>query len=234
MSAVTTATIKSDFDRLAALDSDGWTANNHYHDFLLQHLPAKCENALEIGCGTGAFSRRLAERSEHVLALDLSTEMIRVARSRSSRFPNLRFEVADAVVYDLPAARFDCIATIATLHHLALRQMLFKLKEALKPGGVLIILDLFQPERGLLTVEGWRDWLAEMARLTTSVGLRLVHNGRLRPPREVRAAWAEHGKADHYLKMKEVSGVYGEILPDAVIRKHLLWRYSVVWRKQAA
>ena len=49
--------VEADFDRLALLDDEGWTANNHYSDFLLRQVPAICENALEIGCGTGAFAR---------------------------------------------------------------------------------------------------------------------------------------------------------------------------------
>ena len=55
------STFEADFDRLALLDEEGWTANNHYHDSLLKHLPLNCENALEIGCGTGAFARDLAK-----------------------------------------------------------------------------------------------------------------------------------------------------------------------------
>ncbi len=63
---------EADFDRLAQLDDEGWTANNHYHDFLLKHVPHDCENTLEIGCGTGAFARLLAKRCKRVIALDLS------------------------------------------------------------------------------------------------------------------------------------------------------------------
>ena len=66
------SSIEADFDRLATLDDEGWTANNHYHDFLLSHVPQNCDNALEIGCGTGAFARLLAKRSKRVIALDLS------------------------------------------------------------------------------------------------------------------------------------------------------------------
>ena len=83
------STIQADFDRLALLDAQGWTQNNHYHNFLLRHVRDGCQNALEVGCGTGAFARRLAERAPQVVALDLSPEMIRVARSRSTDSPNL-------------------------------------------------------------------------------------------------------------------------------------------------
>jgi len=51
------STVEADFDRLALLDDEGWTANNQYHSSLLKHVPENCENALEIGCGTGAFAR---------------------------------------------------------------------------------------------------------------------------------------------------------------------------------
>jgi len=108
--------IQTDFDRLALLDAEGWTHNNHYHNFLLRHVRHDCQNALEIGCGTGAFARRLAARAQHVVALDLSPEMIRAARSRSTSFRNIEFHVADAISWDFPAAHFDCTTAIATLH----------------------------------------------------------------------------------------------------------------------
>ena len=164
-------------------------------------------------------------------AIDLSAEMIRVARSRSSQFPQIEFEVADVMKREIPAAHFDCIATIATLHHLSHPAVLTKLKQALRVDGALIVLDLYQPETSLLTIGGLADRLLNLVALGASVGLRLIHNGRLRPPREVRAAWETHGKTDRYLTMDEVRSLYASMFPGVVIRKHLLWRYSAVWVK---
>ena len=223
--------IQADFDRLALLDAEGWTQNNNYHEFLLRYVRHGSQNALEVGCGTGAFARRLAERAQHVVALDLSPEMIRVARSRSAKFSNLNFHVADAVEWGFPDKYFDCIAAIATLHHLPLRKMIMKLKEALKPGGVLIILDLFEPERNLLTAAGLIDSFLNILALGVSGGLRLIHNGRLKPPRAVRAAWAAHEQHDSYPKMSDIRDLCAEILPCAEVKKHLLWRYSIVWQE---
>ena len=144
------STIQQDFDRIAKASiasEDGRAHNDHYHNFLLQHLPSNCHNALEIGCGTGGFARALAERFEHVLAFDLSPEMIRLARERSTQFPNLEFELTDICDRSLPDESFDLIASIATLHHLPFEEILSKMKAALKPGGVLLILDLFEPAR---------------------------------------------------------------------------------------
>lgn len=222
---------KEDFDRLATLDNDGWTHNNHYHGLLLQHVPANCRNALEIGCGTGAFARQLARHADHVLALDLSPEMIRVAQSRSQQLPNIEFQLADALAWEGPTEHFDYVACIATLHHLPQKEMIRKLKLFLKKGGVLAILDLFEHERRVLTKEGVVDATLNVAAMLTSVSLRLIHNGRLNPPRAVRAAWKAHGQHESYPMVKDVRAVCDELLPGAVLRKHLLWRYSVIWRK---
>jgi SAM-dependent methyltransferase len=216
--------IEADFDLLALFDDDGWTTNNHYHNFILRNVPENCLNTLEIGCGTGAFSRRLAEVSERVVALDLSPEMIRVAHSRSANFPNIDFQLIDVMEWDFPASYFDCICTIATLHHLPQREMLLKAKEALKPGGVVIVLDL-------VVSKGARDAFLDFIAIGVSVGLRLFHNGRFQPPPEVRAAWEEHGKTDSYATIDEIRKLCDEILPGAKVRRHLLWRYSLVYQK---
>src|SRR5262245_41134886 len=140
------SSVEADFDRLALLDEQGWTSNNHYHEFVLNHVPRNCENALEIGCGTGAFARELARRCKRVIAIDLSPQMLKVAQSRSVQCSSLEFRLADAMTYDFLQSHFDFISSIATLHHLPQRELLMKIKDALRPGGVLMILDLVQSE----------------------------------------------------------------------------------------
>lgn len=218
------STVRADFERIALLAGEGWDHSSHYHGFLARQVPAPCREALEVGCGTGPFSRILAKSSERVLALDLSPNMIRVARERSAQFPNIDFRVADVLALELPPEAFDCVATIATLHHLPLKEVLTKLKSALKANGVLLVLDLFQ-------TEGLSDAFRSALALPLSLGLRLMRHGRLNAPREVRRAWAEHGRHDSYLTLPQVHEVCAEVLPGAEVRKHLLWRYSVVWKK---
>ena len=224
--------IKTDFDRIALLSvDDGWTQNNHYHHFLLRHVPARCESALEIGCGTGAFSRRLAQQAQHVLALDLSPEMIRVARQRSAQFSNIEFQTADVISWNFPSEAFDCIASLATLHHLPLRETLLRMRDSLKIGGVLLVLDLFERERNVFKLAGPLDLAKDAIARLTSISLRFLHNGRLLPSRDVRAAWSAHEKHDSYPTIRRVRELCFEVLPGAKITEHLLWRYSIVWRK---
>ncbi len=218
------STIQKDFDRIALVSEDGGAHNDHYHNFLLRHLPSNCHDVLEIGCGTGAFARRLAERSQQVLALDLSPEMIRIARERSAQFPNIEFQLADVRDSPFHIGSFDCIASIATLHHLPFPEMLLKMKAALKPGGVLLVLDLFEPA-------GLSDSLLNLLALPVSATLRLIHHRRLLPRREARDAWTAHERHDSYPTMNEVHALCERMLPGAKIKQHLLWRYSIVWEK---
>jgi ubiquinone/menaquinone biosynthesis C-methylase UbiE len=216
--------IRADFDRIALLSSGDWNHNGLYHDYLLKHLPSGCDEVLEIGCGAGQFSRRLAGLARRVLALDISTEMLRNARERSTEFSNIDFELADAMTREFDQPQFDCVASIATLHHLPFVEALSRAKLLLKPGGVLLVLDLVEPD-GLL------DFLANLLAVPVSVAIRFLHSGRLLPSRELRAAWNEHGRHDSYLTIGEVRRVCADILPGAKIKKHLLWRYSIVWQK---
>jgi ubiquinone/menaquinone biosynthesis C-methylase UbiE len=109
--------IRSDFDRLALLDIGGWDHNKQYHNYLLEHMPPNCQTALEIGCGTGSFTRRLSQHADRVLALDLSPEMIKVAKLRSVQYSNIEYQIADVLTWAFPQRQFDCIVSIATLHH---------------------------------------------------------------------------------------------------------------------
>lgn len=226
------SSIQTEFDRIALVSVNGAIQNEHYHKFLLRHLPANCQSSLEIGCGTGTFARLLAQRSQNVLALDLSPEMIRIARERSAKAPNVEFELVDVRERVFPVESFDCIVTIATLHHLPLREIVSKMKAALKPGGVLLVIDLFERERNLHKPEGLLDAGLNVLALGVSGTLRLIHHHRLLPRREVRDAWAEHVRQDIYPKMSYIRDLCAEVLPGARVRKHLLWRYSIVWRKQ--
>ena len=217
--------IQADFDRIALLSGNGWNHNSHYHGFLLKQLPPHCANALEIGCGTGAFSRLLASRSDRVLALDLSPQMIRIAKDHSKQYPNIDFQVADAMAWEFPIEQFDCVASIATLHHLPFEETLLKMKGALKINGTLIILDLLQ-------AEGLPDVLTSALAMPAHIILRLVKTGRLREPHQVREAWTEHGRHDSYPTLSQIRQVCAAVLPGARVRKHLLWRYSIIWKKK--
>jgi SAM-dependent methyltransferase len=184
--------VREDFARLALLsEGSGWEHNSQYHPFLLRQLPERPGEALEVGCGAGEFARLLAERCERVVAVDLSPRMIEAARARSKDHPNVEYLVADAASWAFPSERLDCVASIATLHHLPLSPMLAKMRDALKPGGTLLLLDLYRAR----TVA---DRVVGALAVPASKAIRLARIGYLAGQQapELQKAWEEHGRTD--------------------------------------
>ncbi|HYO64414.1 MAG TPA: class I SAM-dependent methyltransferase [Pyrinomonadaceae bacterium] len=226
MSAPTHQT-REEFDRIALLtEQHGGGAGDVYHRYLMRRLPPHLENVLEVGCGTGAFTRLLASRARRVTALDLSPQMIRLAESQSAGCNNIGYLLGDVMRLPLPAECFDAVVSIATLHHLPLAQAVRKMKDALRPNGVLVIHDL-------IADAGVFDAGVSALACPVSVLRRFWKTGRVRMSREVREAWAEHGKHEVYLTSAEVRRMCRKYLPAARVKRHLLWRYTVVWRKPA-
>ncbi len=61
----------------------------------------------------------------------------------SGGHPNVEYLLAEANCWSFPEERFDCVASITTLHHLPLAPTLRKMGGALRPGGTLLVLDLY-------------------------------------------------------------------------------------------
>jgi SAM-dependent methyltransferase len=216
--------VQRDFDALALLPEERWDHNVHYHDWLLRHLPDRLGRALEVGCGRGRFTRRLAERADHVVAVDISPGMILAASGRSRGHDSIHFVLADAGTWSFPYAEFDCVASIATIHHLSFEPALVSLRDALRPGGTLLVLDLYEP---MSSADRVRQALAVPA----SALVRLARTGRPLPPSAVRRAWRRHGENDVYPRYDRIVRACAHGLPGARVRRHFFWRYSIVWRK---
>ncbi|MCC5637667.1 class I SAM-dependent methyltransferase [Nostoc sp. CHAB 5844] len=219
-----TQKIRDDFDRIALYDQERCDHNNHYHSFLLKQLPKHCQNILDIGCGTGEFSRLLAQRAEQVVAIDLSPNMIEVGKQRSRHYANIDFQIADILQWKFTLEKFDAIASISTVHHLPLENLLPNLKAALKPGGRLVILDL-------LKHENMRDMVSDFVAVPLNWLLQKLKNNHLQKSPEAAAAMREHLLTDQYLTLSQAQRIYTRNLKSAKVRKHLFWRYSVVWEK---
>jgi ubiquinone/menaquinone biosynthesis C-methylase UbiE len=216
--------VREDFNRIASLTAHEAEAHVSYSNYLLRHVPVDCNRVLEIGCGFGALTRLIAGRARHVTAVDLSPQMIEVARKRSAGYPNLEFTLGDFLQLPVSADSYDCIVTIATLHHLPAGEALRKMKTTLRPGGVLILHDL-------LATDGLPDKALDFVRLPISRAVRFWQTGKLWVRREVRQAWSEHGKHETYLTPEDVLAMRDEHLPGGRVHNHFLWRYTVVWRK---
>jgi ubiquinone/menaquinone biosynthesis C-methylase UbiE len=166
----------------------------------------------------------LAQRAERVIGLDLSPRMIDVAEMRSEQYANIQFEVADVTEREFVEEQFDCVASIAMLHHVDAGEMLPTMGRLLKANGTLVALDLYEPE-------GLKDFCRGIVAAPVGMVLRLIKTGRLRVPQAVHDAWAAHGRNDTYPTVSTIRRICEKMLPGAKVKHHLLWRYSIIWRK---
>jgi SAM-dependent methyltransferase len=71
------------------------------HDRLIALLDGRrYRRVLEIGCGSGVFTRRLATLADSVVALDVAPAAIERARAHSARLDHVEFRVANVMEYD--------------------------------------------------------------------------------------------------------------------------------------
>lgn len=95
---------------------------------------------MECGCGTGYYTRAIAKNARHVVAADLSEEMLDAARQRLKGFGNISLRKADCEDMPFPEEGFDTVLMANVLH--VLENPFKALCEAwrvLRNGGRLLI-----------------------------------------------------------------------------------------------
>ena len=101
-------------------------------------------SVLDVGCGTGAITRGIAEAvgpSGRVVGVDVNPGLIARARQAHDGVPGLSFEVAD--LFGLPyQGEFDVVTAARVLQWLADPLAALRgLTRAAKPGGLCLVLD---------------------------------------------------------------------------------------------
>lgn len=99
------------------------------------------ERAFEFGCGTGTTALRLAPSVAGIVATDISTEMIAIARekAKAERCSNVTFEVARPEAAPWPDGTFDVAFGFNVLHLMVDPEAaLGSVHRLLRPGGLFI------------------------------------------------------------------------------------------------
>jgi SAM-dependent methyltransferase len=91
---------------------------------------------LELGCGTGYFTRELARSEAHIVAVDVSPELLEIARADCSR-TNVSYEIQNACAMCYRDAVFDSVVGSSVLHHLETEEALREIYRVLKVGGTM-------------------------------------------------------------------------------------------------
>ena len=193
-----------------------WNHNVHYQQVILDAVPDRCGAAVDVGCGDGLLARKLAGRCAAVTAIDRDERIIGLARERGREVPAVSFVHGDFLTYPFAEGGFDFACANTALHHMDFGDALLKMARILRPGGRLAVV-------GLANNGSPADWVIGAAGLPANRYYRWTkgegHPGA--PIMEPDMTWAQ------------VRKTAARLLPGARYRRHLLWRYSLVWTKPA-
>ncbi|MFF2024032.1 class I SAM-dependent methyltransferase [Streptomyces sp. NPDC058171] len=192
-----------------------WNTNVARHPGILRAVPEGCGDALDVGCGDGLLARKLTGRAQRVTGIDRSPEMIARAREHAVGRPQLDFVEGDFLAVGLPAAGYDFICSVTTVHHMDFDEALLRMRELLRPGGVLVVV-------GLARETSPGEWAALIAAAPV-----------VRMAKVVRRAGGPEGMpvADPEMGYGQVRAAARRLLPGVRYRRHVLRRYSLTWRK---
>ncbi len=91
---------------------------------------------LELGCGTGYFTKEIVGTGATITAIDISPELLEIARNNIS-VRNVTFCLENAYAMTFPDMTFDCVIGSSVLHHLDIHKALREIYRVLKPGGMV-------------------------------------------------------------------------------------------------
>ena len=110
---------------------------------------APSDAVLDLACGPGIVAEAIAPHVRQIAGIDVTAEMIRLARERFERrgIKNGLFSVAAAEQLSFTRGRFDQVVTRLSFHHFTdVRRVLFEIRRVLGPGGRLIVADVLSSE----------------------------------------------------------------------------------------
>ncbi len=195
-----------------------WNHNEHFHGWILRHLPERRERALDVGCGRGELLAELAVRFTGAHGTDVDAAMREAARERCADLPNVTVDGVQLGDLDGP---YDLITMVAVLHHLDVAEALRQVARLLAPGGRLLVVGLAPPTTPLDVV-----WDLTSMLLNPVVGFakhpRRASGDDPRPPVPVR---------DATLSLGELKRIAGAVLPGSVVRRRLFFRHTISWTK---
>jgi SAM-dependent methyltransferase len=192
-----------------------WNHNLYYHALLLAAVPPGAQRALDVGCGDGLLTRELRRLVPQVTGIDLDAPSLERARGHTLD-DGIEYVHGDFLTYPFEPEAFDAILSVAALHHMDAAAALARMRSLLRPGGVLSVLGLA------------RDGPADLPlALVAAVAHRLY---RLRRGYLEQASPTIWPPPETYSGMRRIARA---ALPGARYRRHLFWRYSLVWTKPA-
>lgn len=207
-----------------------WSHNDHFHPWILAHLPARRRGALDLGCGQGELLARLAGEFRQVHGTDTSAQMRADAQARCAGMDNV--VVDDAQLRDLgpdtEAQPVDLVTMVAALHHVDVDEALAEAARLLSPGGRLLVV-------GLALSATPRDYLWEGISAVTNPIIGIAKN---LPPRRGNRTTGTAGDQRDPFPVTDPTTTFDEVaeaarrhLPGADFRHRVGFRFTLAWTK---
>jgi ubiquinone/menaquinone biosynthesis C-methylase UbiE len=171
MSTTSTSAERAQADERLRLEFNDWAKAGRGEGMEQGHRPvgeqaielmsiAPDARVLDVGCGSGWASRLMASQAKagHVVGIDISDEMIAVAKEASTEFSNIIFQVASAEKLPFADAEFSDAFSMESLYYYAdMLAALREIRRVLKPGGQFVtVVDLYQEN------EPSHQWVAQL------------------------------------------------------------------------
>ncbi|MEQ8557550.1 MAG: metalloregulator ArsR/SmtB family transcription factor [Henriciella sp.] len=188
------SSIAPDWDRIRAM---------HYPESLIEAAILKLagqgpfRRVVDLGTGTGRMLTLLGQRAQDAEGLDLSHQMLALARANLAEagLTSARVRQGDATATPFPAGCSDMVIVHQVLHYLEEpERVLHEAARILEPGGQLIVVDFAQHDHEFMREEFGHHRLGirhdNMKTWATSAGLDLDEPTRFDPPRDLQTGVA--------------------------------------------
>ncbi len=137
------------FDKKAASEYDSWydTELGRFVDEVETKVafdlfqPQPGEKILDIGCGTGNFSIKLAKMGCKVTGIDISQPMLEEAEKKAEKLNlDINFKKGDVLNLEFDDNKFDSVFSMAAIEFIKDLETAFKeIKRVVKPGGKILL-----------------------------------------------------------------------------------------------
>lgn len=153
------------FWKATAEGYDAWIANDFQDQYevnwniLAKHM-APHIRLLDVGCGPGTLSLRLARHCHEVWGVDVTPEMIRVAEEKLACEPaNVCFQEADACALPFENHMFDTVMSVNALQTMDQPEAaISEMHRVLRPGGELLLITYCYGEATPAEHNALLDW----------------------------------------------------------------------------
>jgi arsenite methyltransferase len=174
---------------------------------------------LDVGCGSGWATRLLADRAVHgrVTGIDISDEMVSIARESSQTYKNVDFKVASAEQLPFADNEFNHAFSMESLYYYKnIPEALDEIHRVLRPGGSFTaVVDLYWENEA---THQWVETLnvpvqvlsaADYRSLFEAAGFKEVRDERILDPRPVPDDYTSGSfkSRDDYVKYRDAGSL---------------------------